>query len=167
MNMIMQLQNASAKSTTPLVFQGYAYTNQATTNQFAIIECTQLPYEPKRSPRTGKLSVSAATYLKEKSNANYHAAMEKARAALADDYRDVLPNDLTALRLKRGLSQTSLASTIGTSQSHVAKIEAGLLDVKFSTAVKIADALAVSLDTLRPLITLSKPDTSELRLIVS
>ncbi len=93
--------------------------------------------------------------------------MEKARAALADDYRDVLPNDLTALRLKRGLSQTSLASTIGTSQSHVAKIEAGLLDVKFSTAVKIADALAVSLDTLRPLITLSKPDTSELRLIVS
>lgn len=126
-----------------------------------------MPYSTRRSPRNGKLSVSAETFIKEQSDPNYKAALEYARAALAEDYKEILPNNLSKTRLQKGMSQTALASIIGTSQSHIAKIEAGLLDVKFSTAAKIADALAVSMDELRPLIIMSKTEVPEIKTVVS
>ena len=126
------------------------------------------PYNTRRSPRTGRLSVSAESYIREQREPNFKLAMEVARAALADDYKHILEaNNFAGLRLSKGLSQTSLAAMIGTSQSHVAKIEAKLLDVKFSTATKIADALAVSLDTLRPYISITGDNAMELKPSVS
>jgi ribosome-binding protein aMBF1 (putative translation factor) len=114
------------------------------------------------------MSISAETYRREESDPNFKMLMETARAGLAEDYRDAaLPNDLAKLRLSRGFSQTSLASIIGTSQSHVAKIEARVLDVKFSTAEKLADALAISMDVLRPLISISDEEPFKIKTSVS
>ncbi|NOT15453.1 MAG: helix-turn-helix transcriptional regulator [Methylotenera sp.] len=150
-----------------LAYQGMVTTSWPTSNKYAIVEYKPLPYSTRKSPRNGRLSISAETYIKEESNPHYKSAMEYARAALIEDYQEVSPNNLSKLRLKKGMSQTSLASVIGTSQSHVAKIEAGLLDVKFSTATKIADALAVSMDELRPLITMSKTEIHEIKTMVT
>lgn len=137
-----------------------------TTNSFAFTEMKPLPYNTRKSPRNGRLSVSAESYIQEKNNPTLKAEMEKARANLFADFSGKA-DSLSQLRLLRGMSQTSLASIIGTSQSHIAKIEAGLLDIKFSTASNIADALAISLDTLKPLITMQKVAEAHTKTTVS
>lgn len=56
--------------------------------------------------------------------------------------------DLRMLRLRRGLSQTALARLIGTSQSHVARIESGSIDPGLGTCRRLATALDVDLNEL-------------------
>ena len=74
-----------------------------------------------------------------------------------------MPKSLVALRLKRGMSQSQLAQMIGTSQPHIAKIEAGNLNLYWATAVRIADALAISMDELRGIIEVVKPVETEVK----
>ncbi|WP_162878183.1 helix-turn-helix transcriptional regulator [Trinickia diaoshuihuensis] len=62
------------------------------------------------------------------------------------------PDSIAAARLRAGLSQAKLGEAIGTSQSHIAKIEAGKVQIQFSTAMQLADALNITLDSLRALI---------------
>jgi transcriptional regulator with XRE-family HTH domain len=59
---------------------------------------------------------------------------------------------LARLRLSRGYSQQQLATMIGSSQPHIARIESGRGELFFDTAGRLADALGVKLDELRPLI---------------
>jgi len=51
-------------------------------------------------------------------------------------------------RLAAGLSQTELAARIGTSTSHVSRIETGRSDLKITSFVKIIETLKVSADDL-------------------
>ena len=46
-------------------------------------------------------------------------------------------SDIRRLRIKVGLSQTALAKKAGVSQAHIAKIESGKVDPRFSTVDKI------------------------------
>ena len=78
--------------------------------------------------------------------------MQEARVVLGQDLFGDEQLSLSKLRLSRGLSQTQLAKAIGTSQPHVARIEASKGELLFDTASRIADALGVKLDDLRPLI---------------
>jgi len=55
--------------------------------------------------------------------------------------RRQLLRELAASREKLGLSQTVVAARMGTSQSAVARLEAGEIDVKFSTVERFAAAL--------------------------
>ena len=48
---------------------------------------------------------------------------------------------LTAARLDQGLSQTAVAARMGTSQSVVARLESGALDVRLSTLARYAEAV--------------------------
>ena len=50
--------------------------------------------------------------------------------------------------MEQGLSQAELARRIGTSQSRLSRIEAGLDDPRYSTLTKIAAALGIDLNTL-------------------
>jgi transcriptional regulator with XRE-family HTH domain len=71
--------------------------------------------------------------------------MQEARVELSDElFGDDAPT-LLKLRLSRGYSQQQLASAVGTSQSHIAKIEAGALNVYWDTGERLAAALGVSL----------------------
>lgn len=110
------------------------------------------PYNEQRSARTGRLSLGAQIRLKEKENPHYKDRIEGGRAQLARSLNEFLPDSLSKLRLQKGFSQTSLASVMGTSQSHIARIEAGSVKVLFETAIRLADALAVSIEQLKPLI---------------
>jgi DNA-binding XRE family transcriptional regulator len=109
----------------------------------------------KRSPRTGKLPFIVEQHEKERANPSYRGQMEAARALLAQDMKEIGIESLSTLRLQRGYSQSQLAHLIGTSQPHIAKIEGGSVNPHWQTVVKLADALAVSLDLLRPFITTS------------
>jgi len=123
--------------------------------------------KPERlSSHGGKRSLSNVLRDREQNDASFKARMIEARKLLADEIEDVLPQDsLATRRLKKGLSQQGLAIILRTSQSHVAKIEAGKVAIYFDTATKIADALQISLDDLRKLVEVSKH--SELIIVAS
>lgn len=50
-------------------------------------------------------------------------------------------NSLAGLRLSKGLSQAQLAKMMGTSQPHIANIEAGKTKILVDTVLRLADAL--------------------------
>jgi predicted transcriptional regulator len=60
--------------------------------------------------------------------------------------RHALSGQLTALRHSLGISQVEVASRMGTSQSAVARFEAGDLDVRLSTIERYAAALGGRLE---------------------
>jgi predicted transcriptional regulator len=60
--------------------------------------------------------------------------------------RQSLSGQLTAIRHQVGLSQTEVARLMGTSQSAVARFEAGDLDVRLSTIERYTGALGVKLE---------------------
>jgi transcriptional regulator with XRE-family HTH domain len=74
------------------------------------------------------------------------AALAKARQRLASTLHP--PLSFAKLRMEHGLSQAELARRIGTSQSRMSRIEAGLDDPRYSTLVKISAVLGVDFNTL-------------------
>jgi ribosome-binding protein aMBF1 (putative translation factor) len=60
--------------------------------------------------------------------------------------RRELLRELAARREKLGLSQTLVAARMGTSQSAVARLEAGEVDTKLSTVERFAAALGQKLE---------------------
>lgn len=57
-----------------------------------------------------------------------------------------LAGDLVAHRRREGLSQTTVAARMGTSQSAVARLESGEADVRLSTLERYAAAIDKTLD---------------------
>ena len=76
------------------------------------------------------------------------AALARARLRISDAVVVKGKPTLASLRLGRGLSQVSLANSIGTSQSRLSRIETGLDDILHSTFEKLVGALDVSRDQL-------------------
>ena len=54
--------------------------------------------------------------------------------------------DMKRRRQEAGLSQTEVAARMGTSQSAVARLEAGATDVRLSTLLRYAEAIGAQLD---------------------
>ncbi|MHB8254010.1 MAG: helix-turn-helix domain-containing protein [Acidiferrobacter sp.] len=73
-------------------------------------------------------------------NGEDREALAEARVLLAEK---LYPEEVSirALRLKAGLSQKALGEIMGTSQSHVARIERNGTSVEIKTAVSLASAL--------------------------
>lgn len=113
------------------------------------------------------MPVHVVEHEREIASAAYRHKMEFARSTLGQQIEEVMPKSLAALRLKRGISQSQLAQMIGTSQPHIAKIEAGNLNLYWATAVRIADALAISMDELREIIEVMKPAENEVKTTIA
>lgn len=64
--------------------------------------------------------------------------------SMADDSGELI-DQLAALRRTRGLSQTEVAARMGTSQSALARLEAGQTDVRVSTLARYAAAMDADL----------------------
>ncbi|HEX2498145.1 MAG: helix-turn-helix domain-containing protein [Actinomycetes bacterium] len=60
--------------------------------------------------------------------------------------RRALIGELAEARQRLGLTQTDVAARMGTSQSAVARLEAGELDVRLSTLDRYAAAVGVAVD---------------------
>ena len=93
----------------------------------------------------------------------FQKRMAAARARVAQSMFASKPNSIAAARLQAGLSQAELAKAIGTSQSHIAKIEAGKVRIQLSTATQLGDALNITLDSLRGLIEQSSTQILEVQ----
>ena len=59
---------------------------------------------------------------------------------------------IRAIRKALGITQQDLAARSGISPSHMNKIEQGVEQPKFETAVRIADQLGVPTDAIAPVI---------------
>ena len=59
--------------------------------------------------------------------------------------RRALSDDLVSERVRLGLTQTEVAARMGTSQSAVARLEAGDGDIRLSTLERYATALGMEL----------------------
>ncbi len=105
--------------------------------------------------RTGWRDIHARAAELER-NPRRAAALARARQRLAGE---LFPQTtLAALRLRHGLSQAQLAERIGTSQSRLSRIEAGLDDPRHSTLLKLVDALGEPIETIsRALATTRSP----------
>lgn len=75
-------------------------------------------------------------------------AIASARRQLAETLFVEEPTSVRTLRLRMGLSQQQLADQIGTSQSHIARIERGANCLHLDTFRRLASALRVDLNTL-------------------
>ena len=77
--------------------------------------------------------------------------MARRHEPLLPGFRDIaerrkLAEDLAGRRLELGLSQTEVGARMGTSQSAVARLEAGDADVRLSTLERYASALGIRLE---------------------
>lgn len=75
------------------------------------------------------------------------ALMAAARRALNEAVYSGEQGTLTSLRLAAGMSQAQLAERVGTSQSHIARIERGQNDPSTGVVERIANALGVDAPT--------------------
>jgi DNA-binding XRE family transcriptional regulator len=166
MRIIIQSQNVFATSTNTSASQKYAVGENVARSDTAVsVISVQRPVHPDAKPsrRTGRMPAHVVEHERENASVAYRHKMEFARSTLGQQIEEVMPKSLVALRLKRGMSQSQLAQMIGTSQPHIAKIEAGNLNLYWATAVRIADALAISMDELRGIIEVVKPVETEVK----
>lgn len=81
-------------------------------------------------------------------DAQGRAALESGRRWVAETFYRENGDTVRTLRLRMGWSQTRLADALGTSQSHIARIERGTENLTIETCRKLASALEIDLNTL-------------------
>lgn len=74
--------------------------------------------------------------------------MEDARKWVAGTFHSDDGMTLRTLRLKRGWSQIHLADKLGTSQSHIARLERGTENVYIQTCRRLCDVFHIDMNTL-------------------
>lgn len=81
-------------------------------------------------------------------NTERRAAIEEGRQWIAETFYPGDGDTVRTLRLRKGWSQSRLAEALGTSQSHVARIERGTENLAIQTCRKLAVALGIDLNML-------------------
>ena len=76
------------------------------------------------------------------------AALKHGRKWVADQFYSADGVTIKTLRLKNGWSQVDLAEYLGTSQSHISRLEKGGEDLYFSTLKKLCSALGQDMNTI-------------------
>lgn len=90
-------------------------------------------------------------------------ALQKARKKLTKTVYKDEPGTIRTLRLKKGWSQQELADRAKTKQPYIARIESGYTDIRFSTCLRLCDALGIDLNTLGAALSKQK-EIDELRI---
>ena len=74
--------------------------------------------------------------------------LEEGRRWVARTFYGEEGDTVRTVRLRKGWSQTRLAEALGTSQSHVARIERGTENLTIETCRRLAMALSIDMNTL-------------------
>lgn len=81
-------------------------------------------------------------------DATRRVAMAEARQWAAAEFHSGDGDTVRTLRMRKGWSQTQIAESIGTSQSHVARIERGDQNLAIQTCRRLADVLGIDMNAL-------------------
>ena len=153
MNATIRFLSASETSTTSEDSEDCQRDAVPSTTGEAFLEVVLPGLGQTKTSADGRLTRVAISARREAVDATFRSRMQEARVSLASEFLQDATASLARLRLERGYSQQQLAAAIGTSQPHIAKIEAGRTALMFDTATRLADALGATLDQLRPLLT--------------
>lgn len=82
--------------------------------------------------------------------------LQRARRRLRSKMPDGSSESIRSLRLDAGLSQTHLAKLLGTSQAHVARLEAGTSQPTLDTCRRLAQVFSVDLNRIGQAFCVSK-----------
>lgn len=82
------------------------------------------------------------------SNVERRQLLERARRWSEQELYQEESDTIRTLRLRKGWSQARLAEEIGTSQSHVARIERGTENIYIETCRRLCRALDIDMNTL-------------------
>lgn len=75
-------------------------------------------------------------------------ALEEARSWIADTFHSQDGDTVRTMRLRKGWSQSQLASELGTSQPHIYRIERGTENLAIDTCRRLCKALEIDMNTL-------------------
>ena len=81
-------------------------------------------------------------------NEKGRAALKHSRKWVADQFYSENGITIKTLRLQKGWSQVDLATYLGTSQSHISRLEKGGEDLHFSTLKKLCSVLDQDMNTI-------------------
>lgn len=97
-----------------------------------------------------KKSISIEDFISEltATDPRLEAALEEGTRWVSKEFYSNCNNTFKKARLDSGLSQCALARKMNTSQSYIAKIEKGSIDVGISVISRLADALNLSRTTV-------------------
>ena len=113
-------------------------------NNVVFLEPIEIQVSSTKRMRPGFVDVSA--HVKElERDEKTRALFEAGRKQIAEHLEDTGEITLATLRLQKGWSQQRLADEMGTTQSYIARIEAGRDDIRVSTAARISEALGIEL----------------------
>lgn len=96
---------------------------------------------PSRLPE-GFVDIDALVEAEER-DIDGRTALAEARRQIVDQFYQDETKALARYRLQKGWSQKELASRLGTSQSYIARLEAGSIDPQVSTLRRLAEVLEV------------------------
>lgn len=99
-----------------------------------------------RLSRGGKTPRALLSAAREQRDTAFRGRMQEARVQLGREFYSDEQKTLATLRLARGYSQHQLAAAVGSTQPHIAKIEAGFTNIYLVTAKNISQALGIGLD---------------------
>jgi len=148
MKQITQLQNVSSGLTK--TFEIISPTD-FTTETSSKVKCKVFLFEQFNGekapvpPQHIAIGDLIATWDKDKSR---KAALEEARRWINESFHSDEGDTVRTFRLRKGWSQTRLSQEIGTSQSHIARIERGTENITIETCRKLCRALEIDLSTL-------------------
>lgn len=106
--------------------------------------------QPARAPAPSRFTSISDRIKASEQNPRRAKALADARAELGKDIQVMEGRSIRARRLELGYSQTKLAELIGTSQSHVARIESGkgTDNLYFNTCRRLGEALQIDMNTV-------------------
>ena len=101
----------------------------------------QIEVPPKHRP----ISEVAADWARDE---QHRQSLVEARQWVADTFHGQEGDTVRTLRLRRGWSQSRLAEAIGSSQSHIARIERGTENLAIQTCRRLCEVLEIDMNTL-------------------
>lgn len=119
-----------------------SHTATPTSNVFTLVQPKNVRALPKGTSDVGSFLA------RWQATPERRAGLAGGRKELAEVLADAGEVSVRSIRLALGLSQADVAARMQTSQSHVARIEAGTCDPNLDTLRRLASALKTDLNTL-------------------
>ncbi len=135
--------SAPTKSFEKVIGQTGAATSRTRCQVFAFEAYTSPP--PETPAKHTTISQLVAEW---EQDAKGRATLEEGRQWVAGTFYGDDGDTVRTLRLRKGWPQTRLAKELGTSQSHVARIERGTENLAIGTCRRLSKVLGIDMNTL-------------------
>ncbi|WP_083970489.1 helix-turn-helix domain-containing protein [Halomonas sp. S2151] len=142
----IQLPGGSWPHTTTSARQGTAGAKSPSSRPGKIYRFEH-PHDKKVAAPDGFRSIQDVVESSEQ-NPKRKAALQRARNRISRQIDQEIGPTVRTSRLAKGWSQVTMADALGTSQSHVARIERGSENVTLETMRKLCNVLEVDMNTM-------------------